>query len=145
MILEGKVPFELRPYFFGAKLIALKKARWTTSSYRCGQYFPPVFRKVCRIPCLRITSNKIRKSTSRCRHQKGAELDSRVFRCLIETTQPRENVDLKVDFENVFELINRHFMLKKFFEIHPEVYKYSHLAFGQPSFLFFTIFNNQIL
>ena len=25
VILEGKVPFELRPYFFGAKLIALKK------------------------------------------------------------------------------------------------------------------------
>ena len=24
VILEGKVPFELRPYFFGAKLIALK-------------------------------------------------------------------------------------------------------------------------
>ena len=27
VILEGKVPFELWPYFFGAKLIALKKAR----------------------------------------------------------------------------------------------------------------------
>ena len=26
VILEGKVPFELRPYFFGAKLIALKKS-----------------------------------------------------------------------------------------------------------------------
>ena len=26
VILEGKVPFELQPYFFGAKLIALKKA-----------------------------------------------------------------------------------------------------------------------
>ena len=25
VILEGKVPFELRPYFFGVKLIALKK------------------------------------------------------------------------------------------------------------------------
>ena len=25
VILERKVPFELRPYFFGAKLIALKK------------------------------------------------------------------------------------------------------------------------
>ena len=24
VILEGKVPFELQPYFFGAKLIALK-------------------------------------------------------------------------------------------------------------------------
>ena len=71
VILEGKVPFELRPYFFGAKLIALKKARWRTSSYRCRQYFPPIVRKMCRIPCLRITSSKIWKSTSRCRYQKG--------------------------------------------------------------------------
>ena len=50
MIFDGKVPFELRPYFFGAKLIALKKARLRTSSYRCRQYFPPVVRKLCRIP-----------------------------------------------------------------------------------------------
>ena len=68
--LEGKVPFELWP-FFGAKLIALKQARLRTSSYRFRQYFPPIVRKMCRIPCLRSTSSKIWKSTSRCRHQKG--------------------------------------------------------------------------
>ena len=28
-------------------------------------------------------------------------------------------------------------MLEKVFEIHPEVYKYSHLAYSQPSFLFY--------
>ena len=28
-------------------------------------------------------------------------------------------------------------MLKKTFEIHPEVYKYSHSAYSQPSFLFY--------
>ena len=28
-------------------------------------------------------------------------------------------------------------MLEKTFEIHPEVYKYSHSAYSQPSFLFF--------
>ena len=50
VILEGKVPFELR---------------------RCRQYFPPIVSKMCRTPCLRITSSKIRKSTSRCRYQKG--------------------------------------------------------------------------
>ena len=71
VILEGKVPFELRWYFFGAKLIAAKKARWRTSFYRCRQYFPPVARKMCRIPCLRITSSKIWKSKSKCRHQNG--------------------------------------------------------------------------
>ena len=64
VILEGKVPFELRPYFFGAELIELKKSRWRTSSYRCRQYIPPIVRKMCRILCLRITSSKIWKSTS---------------------------------------------------------------------------------
>ena len=28
-------------------------------------------------------------------------------------------------------------MLEKTFEIHPEVYEYSHLAYNQPSFLFY--------
>ena len=32
VILEGKIPLELRPYFFGAKLIALKKPDGMTSS-----------------------------------------------------------------------------------------------------------------
>ena len=43
VILEGKVPFELRSYFFGAKLIALKKP---DRGLR-----PIAVRKRCRIPC----------------------------------------------------------------------------------------------
>ena len=48
-----------------------EKSRWRNWSYRCRQCFPPVVRNMCRIPCLRITSSKIRKSTSKCRHQKA--------------------------------------------------------------------------
>ena len=81
VILEGNVPFELRPYFFGAKLID----------------------------------------------------------CLIENPQPKENVILKIDFENAYNSINRQIMLEKVFEIHPEVYKNSHSAYSQPTFLFFTV------
>ena len=66
-----------------------------------------------------------------------AELASQVFRCLIESPQPKENVIFKIDFENAFNSINRQFMLEKVFEIHPEVYKYSHSTYGQPSFLFY--------
>ena len=69
--------------------------------------------------------------------KRGAELASHLFRCLIESPQPKENVILKIDFENAFNLINRQFMLEKVFEIHPEVYKYSHSAYSQPSFLFY--------
>ena len=71
VILEGKVHFELRPYCFGVKLIALKKPDGGLRPYAVGNtYFPPNVRKMCRIPCLRITSSEIWKSTSRCRHQK---------------------------------------------------------------------------
>ena len=90
-----------------------------------------------RIPCLRITSSKIWNSTSRGRYQKGAELASHVFRSLIESSQLKENVILKIDFENAFFSINRQFMLEKVFEIHAEVYKYSHSAYSRPSFLFY--------
>ena len=92
---------------------------------------------MCLIPCLRITSSKIWKSTSWLGTKRGAELASHVFRCLIESPQPKENVILKIDFENAFNLINRQFMLEKVFEIHPEVYKYSRSAYNQPSFLFY--------
>ena len=59
---------------------------------------------------------------------RGAELASHIFRCLIESPQPKENVILKMDFDNAFNSINQQFMLEKFFEIHPEVNEYSHLA-----------------
>ena len=72
-------------------------------------------------------------------NKRCAELVSNVFRYLIENPQPKENVILKVDFENAFNSINRQFMLEKISETHPEDYKYSHSAYSQPSFLFFTV------
>ena len=57
--------------------------------------------------------------------KRGAELASHVFRCLIESPRPKENVILKIVFENAFNSIKRQFMLEKTFEIHPEDNKYS--------------------
>ena len=69
--------------------------------------------------------------------KRGAEVASLVFSCLIESLQHKENVILKIDFENAFKSINRRFMPEKTCEIHPEVYKYSHSAYSQPSCLFY--------
>ena len=44
---------------------------------------------------------------------------------------------LKFGFENAFNTIKRQFMLKKKLQIHPEVYKYSHSAYSQRSFLLY--------
>ena len=62
---------------------------------------------------------------------------SHVFRCLMESPQPKENLILKIDFENIFNSINRQFVLEETFEIHPEDYKYSPSEYSQPSFFFY--------
>ena len=137
VILEGKVPFELRPYFFGAKLIALKKPDGGLRPIAVGNTFRRLSAKcagyhVFESRQTRYGNRQVGRGTKR-----GAELASHVFRFLIESPQPKENVILKIDFENVFNSINWQFMLEKVFEIHPEVYKYSHSAYSQPSFLFY--------
>ena len=60
-----------------------------------------------------------------------------VFGCLKESPQPKENVIMKIDFENALNSTNRQFIQEKIFEIHTEVYKYSHSAYSRPSFLFY--------
>ena len=130
VILEGEVHFELRPYFFGAKLIALKSLMEDITFRRlcakCAGYHVFESRQG------RYGSQQVGVGT-----KKGAELASHVFRCLIESPQPKENVIKKIDFENASNSINRQFMLEKVFERHPEVYKYSHSAYSQPDFLFY--------
>ena len=137
VILEGKVLFELRPYFFVAKLIALKKPDGGLRSIAVGITFHRLSAK-CAGYCAfesrqaRYGNRQVGVGTKR-----DAELASHVFRCLIESPQSKENVILKIDFENAFNSINWQFLLEKVFEIHPEVYKYSHSAYSQPSFLFY--------
>ena len=67
--------------------------------------------------------------------KRGTELASPVMRCLIDSPQPKKVIS-KIDFENVSSSMNPLFMLEKTSEIHPAVYKYSHSACSQPSFLF---------
>ena len=138
VILEGKVPFELRSYYFGAKLFALKKPDEGLRSLAVGITFRRLSAKCA--GCHVFESRQARYGSRQVGvdTKKGAELASHVFRCLIEVPQPKENVILKIDFENAFNSINRQFMLKKTFEVHPEVYKYSHSAYSQPQvFVFF--------
>ena len=137
VILEGKVPFELRPYFFGAKLIALKKPDGRPRLIAVGNTFRRLSAKCAKYHVFESRQARYGNRQVGLGTKRRAELASNVFRCLIESPQPKENVILKIHFENGFNSINRQFMLEKDFEIHPEIYKYSHSAYSQPSFLFY--------
>ena len=136
VILEGKVPFELRPYFFGAELFARKKPDGGLRSFAVGTTFRRLSAKcagyhVVQSRQARYGSRQVGVATKR-----SAEFSSHVFRCLIESPQPEENVISKIELENVFNSINRQFTLKKTSEINPEVYKNSHSAYSRSSFFY---------
>ena len=137
VILEGKVPFELRPYFFGAELIALKTPDRRLLPIAVGNTFRRLSAKQARYHVFESRQSRYGSRQVGVGTRRGAELFSHVFRCLIKNPQPKENVILKIDFENAFNSINRQFMLEKTFERHPEVHKNSHSAYSQPSFLLF--------
>ena len=137
VILEGKVSFELRPYFFGANLIALKKSDGGLCPIAVGNTFRRLSAKCAVYHVFESRQARYGNRQVAVGTERGAELASQVFRCLIENPQLKENVIWEIDFENAFNSINRQFMLEKIFEMHPEVYKYSHSAYSQSSFLFY--------
>ena len=136
VILEGKVPSELRPYFFGAKSNALKMPDGRLRPIAVGNTFRRLSAKCAGYHVFESRQARYGNRQVGVGTKRGAELASH-FCCLIEIPQPKKNVTLKIYFENAFNSINQQFMLGKIFEIHPEVYKYSHSAYSQPSFLFY--------
>ena len=115
VILEGKVPFEDRPYFFGAKLIALKKPDGGLRPIAVGNTFRQLSAKCARYHVFESRQARYGSRQVGVGTKTGAELASYVFRYLIGNPQPKENVILKIDFENAFSSINRHLMLEKTF------------------------------
>ena len=130
VIREGKVPLELRPYFFGAKLIALKKPDEGLRPIAVGNTFRRLPAKCAGYHVFESRRARYGNQQEGVGTKRGAELASHVYRCWKESPQPKENVILKIDFQNAFNSVNRQFMLEKDFEIHPEDYKYSHSAYS---------------
>ena len=116
VILEGKVPFEHRPYFLGAKLIALKKPDGGLRPIAVGNTFRQLSAKCAGYHVFESRQTRYGNRQIGVGTKRGAELASHNFRSLIESPQPKENVILKIDFENAFNSINLQFMLEKVFE-----------------------------
>ena len=136
VIHDGKVPFAPRPYFFGAKLIALKKPDGGLRPIAVGITFHRLSAKCAVYHVFESRQARHGSREEGVGTKRGAELASHIFCCLIENPQPKEIVILKFDFKNVFNSINRQFMQEKTFEIHSESYQSSHSAHSQPCFLF---------
>ena len=92
VILEGKVPFELRSYFFGVKLIALGKPDGRLRPIAVGNTFRRLSAKCAGYHVFESRQARYGNRQVCLGTKRGAELASHVFRCLIESPQPKENV-----------------------------------------------------
>ena len=106
VILEGKIPSELQPYFFGAKLIALKKSDGGHRPIAVGNTFRRLSAKFAGYHVFESRQARYGSRQVGVGTKSGPELASHVFRCLRGSPKPKENVILKIDFINGFNSIN---------------------------------------
>ena len=100
----------------GAKLIALKKPDGGLRPIAVGNTFRRLSAKCIGYHIFESRQARYGNRQVGVGTKRGAELASHVFRCLIESPQPKENVILKINFENAFNSINQQFMQEKILE-----------------------------
>ena len=72
-----------------------------------------------------------------CGTNRGVEIAAHVFRKLIENEKNPENVILKMDFKNVFNLLKRDKIIDTVFRKRRQIYNYTHPAYSETSHFFF--------
>ena len=137
IVLEGKVPVGLRPFFFGAKLIGLRKKDGGIRPIAVGN----TLRRICS-KCVSSFATDQRRidfhgTQFGCGTSRGAEITAHVFRNLIENEQNPENIILKMDFKNAFNSLKRDKILDTVFRKRRQIYNYTHSAYSESSHLFF--------
>ena len=133
IVLEGKIPVGLRPFFFGAKLISLRKKDGGVRPIAVGN----TLRRICSKSVSSFATDQRRidyhGTQFGCGTSRGAEIAAHVFRNLIENEKNPDNVVLRMDFKYAFNSLKREKILRK----RRQIYNYTHSAYSETSHLFF--------
>ena len=136
IVLEVKIPVGLRLFFFGAKLIGLRKKDGGVRPIAVGN----TLRRICS-KCVSSLATDQRQidfygTQFGCGTSRGAEIAAHVFRTIIENKKNPENVILKMDFKNASNSLKRDKMLDTVFRKRRQLYNYTHSAYSETSHLF---------
>ena len=137
IVLEGKIPVGLRPFFFDAKLIGLRKKDGGVRPLAVGN----TLRRICS-KCVSSFATDQRRidfhgTQFGCGTSRVAEIAAQLFRNLIENEKNAGNVNLKMDFKNAFNSLKRDKMLDTVFRKRRRIYNYTHSAYSETYHLFF--------
>ena len=135
-VVEGNVPPDAGPYFFGACLVALNKSTGGIRPIAVGCTLRRLVAK-CSSSIVRdemgdlLAPLQLGYGTPL-----GAEAAVHAARRYVGNLQPGQLL-LKVDFRNAFNCLRRDKMLQSVLSHAPALYQFVHSAYSQPSLLFF--------
>ncbi len=137
-IARGNVPPAARPYFFGARLIALEKKQGGVRPIACGDVLRRLAGKwLCSLVRKEAGVYLSTKQQAGVCVERGAEgLIHTARRLCAEWAHNPEMAMLKVDFHNAFNSIDRDALLGEAHRF-PVLLRYAAAAYGEPTVLLF--------
>ena len=131
-ILEGRTPAAIRPYFFGANLIALRKKGGGVRPIAVGCTLRRLASKCASLHALKTISHLLAPHQLGFGIPRGVEATVHATRIYLNNLSPYQAL-LKVDFRNAFNSIRRDKMLTAVRDFIPELLPYVHSAYSSPS------------
>ena len=135
LVLEGKTPPSIRPFFFGANLTALQKNDGGIRPIAVGCTLRRLVAKVAGSRVMEEMSELLAPWQLGYGVKGGAEAAVHATRLYMSELDPTKAV-LKLDFRNAFNSIRRDKMLRAVLELAPGLFHYAHSAYSLPSILY---------
>ena len=135
LVLAGKTPPSIRPFFFGANLIPLQK--------KDGGVRPIAVGCTLRRLAAKVASSKVQEEMATLLAPKqlgysvksGVEAAIHSARLFLNNISPLKAL-VKLDFENAFNSLRRDKMLSSVGELAPDILPFVHSAYSSPSSLY---------
>ena len=140
-LLDGKCPTTVRPVLFGGSLIALDKKSGGIRPIAVGYTWRRIAAKCANSFAAARLGTYLRPHQLGVAVPGGCEAAVHATRRFTDV-MPHGHAVVKLDFSNAFNSIHRSIMLNAVFLHVPEIYKFCHLSYGDPSFL---KFNSQVI
>ena len=137
LVLEGRTPTFVRPYFFGANLTAIHKSNGGVRPIAVGCTLRRLVAKVAGGKIMEEMGELLAPRQLGYGVGGGSEAAVHAARIYLHDLGPDKAV-LKLDFRNAFNTIHRDKMLSAVMEHAPSLHPFLHSAYSSPSSLFWS-------
>ena len=132
LVLEGRTPPGIRPFFFGASLVALNKKGGGIRPIAIGSTLRRLASKCASFHALESIPDLLSPGQLGFGVPKGSEAAIHATRIFLNHLLPQQAL-VKIDFRNAFNSIRRDKMLEAVEEFIPALLPFVHSAYSRPS------------